>query len=165
MKKGSLSGGVIIGLLVSFFIGIVGNAVLAYLIAQQNFGALLKSIAVYYPTPHMPQTWLKQSWTNWQTIASLALIVLAVIVGGILVQAVGRKIRATSAFAFSLFYVALAVLIQLIVSGFRFLSVASSYPSVIGGLSTWPNFALALVLFFVVVFVLSFIGTLFAKKK
>ncbi len=165
MKKGSLIGGVIVGLIVSFLIGIVGNALVLFLTAKQDFGSLLKSIAFAYPVPHIPQTWLGQSWSHWQTIVSMALIALAVIVGGILVQSLGRRARAASAFVFSLFYVILAVVIQLVISGFGLSTVAGSYPNIVGGLSAWPNFALALVLFFLVVLVLSFIGTLFAKKK
>jgi len=171
VKKGSLLAGVIVGLLVSFLIGLVGNAVMIYFSTQQSgfsvkdFGAILKDIALRYPSPHIPQVWLKQNWSDWRTIVSLGLIALAVIVGGILVQAIGKRARAASAFVFSLFYVIVAVLIQLIIVKFQIRFVAGLYPQVVRGLSTWPDFALAVGLFFAVVFVLSFIGTLFAKKK
>jgi pSer/pThr/pTyr-binding forkhead associated (FHA) protein len=171
VKKGSPLAGVIVGLLVSFLIGLVGNAVMIYFSTQQssfsvqNFGSLLKDIALRYPAPHIPQVWFKQNWSDWRTIVSLGLIVLAIVVGGILVQAIGKRARAASAFVFSLFYVIVAVLIQLIIVKFQIRFVAGLYPQVVRGLSTWPDFALAFGLFFAVVFVLSFVGTLFAKKR
>ncbi len=170
-KKGSLLAGVIVGLLVSFLIGLVGNAVVVLLTTQQvgfsaqNFGALLKSIAFSYPVAHIPQIWLKQNWSDWHTIVSIGLIALAVLVGGILVQAIGKRARAASALVFSLFYVIVAVLLQFIILKFSIQSLPVVYPSLGQRLTAWPNFALAAGLFFAVVLILSFIGTLFAKKS
>jgi len=169
--KGSLLGGTIVGLLVSFFIGLVGNAVFMVLAARQvgfsvqNFGQILKSIGLSYPAVHIPQTWPKQNWSDWHTIVSIALIALSILLGGILVQAIGKRARAASAFVFSLCYVIVAVLIQLIIMKFSVQSLPALYPSLSLSLSPWPNFALGAGLFFVVVLVLSFIGTLFAKKR
>jgi hypothetical protein len=171
VKKGSLLAGVIVGLLVSFLIGLVGNAVMIYFSTQQssfsvqNFGSLLKDIALRYPAPHIPQVWFKQNWSDWRTIVSLGLIVLAIVVGGILVQAIGKRARAASAFVFSLFYVLVAILIQFIILKFSIQSLPGVYPALGQSLAAWPNFALAVGLFFAVVLVLSFNGTLFAKKR
>jgi hypothetical protein len=169
-KKGSLLGGVIVGLLVSFLLGLAGNAVVVLLAAQQvgfsaqNFAGILKSMARTYPLAHIPQVWLKQNWSDWRTIVSLALIALAVIVGGILVQAIGKKARAASAFIFSLLYVIVAVLIQMMILKFSVQSLPGEYPSLGQSLTAWPNFALSAGLFFAVVLVLSFIGTLIGGR-
>jgi pSer/pThr/pTyr-binding forkhead associated (FHA) protein len=171
VKKGSLLGGLVAGLLVSFLVGLVGNAVMLYFSTQQgglsaqNFGKLLRDIALRYPSPHIPHVWFRQNWSDWRTIVSLGLIALAVIVGGILVQAIGRRARAASALIFSLFYIILAVFIQLIILKFNFQILPRAYPDLGLKLTAWPNFALAAVLFFVVVLAFSFIGTLFAKKR
>ena len=170
-RKGSLLGGTIVGLLVSFLLGLVGNAVMLYFstihggFSFNSFLSLLKEIGLRYSTPHIPQAWFRQSYSDWRNIVSLALIVVAIILGGILVQAIGRRARATSAFVFSLFYVIVAVVIQLIIIKFNFQTLPGLYPSLGWNLSAWPNFAVGIGLFFAVVFVLSFIGTLFAKKR
>ncbi len=170
-RKGSLLGGTIVGLLVSLLLGLVGNAVMLYFstahgaFSLRSFAELLRDIGLRYSSPHIPQVWLKQSYSDWRTIVSLALILVAIILGGILVQAIGKRARAASAFVFSLFYVIVAVLIQLILMKFNFQTLPGLYPSLGWNLSAWPNFAVGIGLFFVVVFVLSFIGTLFAKKR
>jgi len=170
-KKGSLLAGLIVGLVVSVVVGLVGNTVLSIFqmrpteFSLKLIGPFFKAIALGYPGAHLPQVWFKQNWADWRTIVTLGLILVAIFLGGILTQAIGRKARGVSALVFSLFYVIVALLVQMIVLRFSIHSLPSLYPSLGQSLGPWANYGLASGLFFVVVLVVSFLGTLLAKRR
>jgi hypothetical protein len=169
--KGSLAGGAILGMLVGLIF-----AYLVYLIVflvQSRAAAgmspdivdVLKGWAVTFPGMHTHAGW---SMTGIRTIAGAAILIslfAAPVLGGLVAQAVGKRARAKTAWAFSLAYVLVAVVAQLAAIKFAVDRWPSAFPPLLASLGAWGNLAVCLAYFLGVVFVLSFVGTHFARKN
>ncbi|OGD27460.1 MAG: hypothetical protein A2Y56_06330 [Candidatus Aminicenantes bacterium RBG_13_63_10] len=171
-RAGSLAGGVLVAVLATLLIGLGGNVLLRQATIAGSGGALLDSawdntvnLAQSYPVMHQAHLWAEADLGRWQNIVSILLIIVSVILGGILVQSIGRRKKIVSAIAYSVIFVLAALLFQAAALRFRLQALPLFFSGLVQGLSPWPAFGLGVLYIFGVVLVLSLVGTLLVRKN
>lgn len=172
VRRGSPAAGVVVAVLAAFLVGLGGNVVLQAALASgsggsfiESAGETLKSMASFYPTMHQAHLWVKADLGRWQNIVSILLVILGVILGGLLAQAIGRGKRAATALGFTAFFVLAALLVQAALLKFNLQSLTLYYHGLVRDLGPWPSFGVGIVYIFGVVFVLSLLGTLLVRRN
>jgi hypothetical protein len=92
-------------------------------------------------------------------------LILGPLVGGYLARRLGRRGPIGTALAFTLGYAVIVVVIQAAVLKFALAQMTTAYPLIVSSLGGWGNLGVVLAYFAGVVFVISFIGGLFAKGR
>jgi pSer/pThr/pTyr-binding forkhead associated (FHA) protein len=172
-KRGSLMGGLIVGLIIAFLFS-YGGMFVAFLISSAQYGGLsnvfsnildvFRNILTSLPLLHTHVPWLTSQW-DILNIITIIMLPLAILLGGLITQSIGRKNRFGTAILFSIFYVGIALFAQFAVTGFNFQGWINSVPPLLpAGIDQIFNFLVHCAYFFGVTFVISFIGTLIGRK-
>ncbi len=167
-QKRGLWGGLILGLIAGLILA-YGLSLLAMLavhaITVHSAPQYLKNLAVAFPGLNTHEGWMRISVSDLGALGTLLGVALGPLLGGLIAQIRSRRRRPEAALGFSVFYVVAALAIQIAVSGFRFADWPRLFPPLAPALGLWGNFAVVCAYFFVVVFVLSFVGTLLVRSK
>jgi pSer/pThr/pTyr-binding forkhead associated (FHA) protein len=171
-SRKSLLGGLVLGVFAGLLVAF-GLPFLSALYRMNQVGALsaesafnfLKNWAVGVPGMYTHEGWKALDLKSLPSLIVLIGLALGPFLGGLIAQIRGRRLRPSTALAFSVCFVAVALALQLVVIKLAFGSWPSFFPPIAASLGAWGNFALCLVYFLVVVLVLSYLGTLLARPK
>jgi hypothetical protein len=115
---------------------------------------------------HQPTTWIHTREWNIQVIIVALALPVALLLGGLIAQSIGRRNRLITSSVFSLLYVLFSLAAQFIAMKFNFdnwleLGMSSGW-----GFSPQElNLAAFIVFFWGVGFIFSYLGTLLGKKQ
>lgn len=167
-KRGSLLLGLIAALPVSFLISygglLLGVFIRGQLSGTNILGAFGEQVSIF-PLMHLHTTWLNiEQWTTAAAI-SIFCLPLALFAGGMIIQDISRQKRFRTALIFSLCYVLLAAIAQLVTLDLSFQKwVNMSLGCGFGITQPLINLLAVLAYFFGVSLFFSFMGTLAGKK-
>ena len=168
-RKGSMFGGLILGLIIAFIFGYGGlfmGAWTAVNFATVNLVDGLLAVFATFPVMHLHTTWMYVQW-GIANIVAIVCLPLALLLGGLIAQSIGRRNRFGTAILFSIFYVLIAAGAQ--IAALRFdieiwKLIAGAPAANFGIYDPWLGLAVTFGYFFGVTFVLSFIGALLGRK-
>jgi len=168
-RKGSMLGGLILGLIIAFIFGYGGPFMGAW--AAVNFATVnlvdgFLNVIALFPTLHLHTAWMNVQW-GVANIVAIVCLPLALLLGGLITQSIGRRNRFGTAILFSIFYVLIAAGAQ--IAALRFdieiwKLIAGAPAANFGIYDPWLGLAVTFGYFFGVTFVLSFIGALLGRK-
>jgi hypothetical protein len=171
-RGGSPLAGVVVAVLAAFLVGLVGNVVLQAALLGGSGGSFLdsagetlKNMAKFYPTMHQAHLWAKADLGRWQNVVSILLVIMSIVLGGLLAQAIGRGKRAATALGFAAVFVLATLIVQAALLQFKIQTMALYYSGLFRDLGPWPSFAVGIAYIFGVVFILSLLGTLLVRRS
>ncbi|MCP4147737.1 MAG: hypothetical protein GY757_08295, partial [bacterium] len=131
-----------------------------------KFTQLLQAILGAFPIVHLHKNWTSTPQWDVSTVFIAVGIPVGLILGGLICQKFACRNRLVAAALFSLIYVALAVLLQLVALEFNMIAWKFIYAA--AGINTGQeamNVVVNILYFYGVTFIFSFLGTLFGKSK
>jgi hypothetical protein len=172
VKKGSLFGGSILGAIIALLL-VYLVSVIVFLVQSlpargltaADVGTFLKNWSVTLPGMYTHAGLKATGLKTWPGIVIYVALILGPFLGGLIAQAVGKRPRAGTALGFSVLFVAVTLLIQLIVLEFKTAFWPMAFPVLLPSLGKWGNTILVIGYFWAVVFVLSFLGANFIRKR
>jgi pSer/pThr/pTyr-binding forkhead associated (FHA) protein len=168
-KGGNFFPGMIVGVLVSLIIaycGVILSALIHFGFSTSNLFNIIRGQITIFPMLHQPITWINTREWNIQVIIVVVVLPIALLVGGLIAQSIGRKNRLITASVVAFFYVLFSLVAQLIAMNLNFENWLELGMSSGWGFSPQElNLAALIVFFWGVVFILSYMGTLFGEKK
>ena len=164
-RGGSIFAGLLLGLALAFLIALGGHLLIAW--SGIRFGTpqgLFVGQLRAFPLAFLHTSWMNVYWSP-LAIANLLCLLAGLFVGGLVTRSVGRRSRFASAILFSFFFVLSTLLIQLAAWKFDFRMWQDLFLAARLGIGNPVlNLAVAATYFFWVSLIVSFFGTLSAKK-
>ena len=167
-RKGNLFNGLVLGLLISYILswgGLLLSVLMQSRLSSASITGLFQGQLMVFPLLHLHTYWLNiTQWTP-PVAVSLICLVMGLFIGGIIARDIGRYKRSTTALIFSVIYVLIAAVAQLASLQFDFTAWQNLARGAGPGMGN-PilNLILVMAYFWVVSFIISFMGTLLGKK-
>lgn len=168
IRKGNLFNGLALGLLIAYILswgGLLLSMLMQNRISSASITGLFQGQLMVFPFLHLHTHWL--NITRWTPPVAVSLICLGMglFIGGIIARDIGRYKRSTTALIFSMVYVLIAAVAQLAALQFDF----TAWQNLTRGAgldmgNPLLNLILVMAYFWVVSFIISFMGTLLGKK-
>jgi hypothetical protein len=167
-RKGNLFNGLALGLLIAYILswgGLLLSMLMQNRISSASITGLFQGQLMVFPFLHLHTHWL--NITRWTPPVAVSLICLGMglFIGGIIARDIGRYKRSNTALIFSMVYVLIAAVAQLAALQFDF----TAWQNLTRGAgldmgNPLLNLILVMAYFWVVSFIISFMGTLLGKK-
>ncbi len=167
-SAGKTLGGFFLGLVVAYLLGVIAMTVVTFVRAGVKLDVLpqvLRQVVILHPGMHMHPAWIGNDWRNVSVIAVALALILALVLGGWIMQNARRRGRISAALFLALGFVLLSLLIQAASIEFEFAAWPQAMPPVLPSLGAWGNFALDVAYFFAVALVLGWLGTLLGRRE
>ena len=162
---GRMFGGLLLGLALAFLIALGGHLLIAW--SAIRFGSpqgLFVGQLRAFPLAFLHTSWINVYWSP-LAIANLLCLLVGLFIGGLVTRSISRRSRFASAILFSFFFVLLTLLIQLAAWKFDVRMWQDLFLAARLGIGNpLLNLVVAATYFFWVSLIVSFFGTLSAKK-
>jgi cation transporter-like permease len=167
-RKGNLFKGLVLGLLIAYILswgGLLLSVLMQNRLSSASITGLFRNQMMVFPLLHLHTHWL--NITQWTPPVAISLIclVMGLFIGGIIARDIGRYKRSNTVLIFSVVYVLIAALAQLAALQFDFTAWQNlARGTGLGMGNPLLNLILVMAYFWVVSFIISFMGTLLGKK-
>jgi hypothetical protein len=127
---------------------------------------MFKGVLVSFPLFHLFSFYANAPSLDWSLIVVILCIPLGLILGGLIMQKTNGGDRVRNSLFFSIYYVIIAIAVQLFVAEFQFKGWLNLFTrSGLGIRSGAAAFLISLIIFFVTVFALSILGTALSSRR
>ncbi|MCK4943725.1 MAG: FHA domain-containing protein [Candidatus Aminicenantes bacterium] len=167
-RKGNLFNGLVLGLLIAYILswgGLLLSVLMQNRLSSASITGLFRGQMMVFPLLHLHTHWLNIAHWTPPVAVSLICLVMGLFIGGIIARDIGRYKRSNTALIFSVVYILIAAVVQLAALQFDFTAWQNlARGAGLGMGNPLLNLILVMAYFWVVSFIISFMGTLLGKK-